>query len=155
MCAKLHFLLVNSERAVIRFLQRFIMSVLNFGVLLRWILAVYRHTPHFCAEYLATPCVGYVSLHLYLRSTKSDERTSLFWYRSSTSSCKRRCRFQDGTVALGVVPAKQRHQRIPPGWVAQGVTTFEYAFVFGDLELHGFQSRDPPISPMPHALGSV
>ena len=74
----------------------------------------------FCAEHLVTPCVGYGSLHLYLRSTRSEERTSLVCYRSSPSSCKRRCRCQDGTVALGVVPAKQGLQRIPPDWVVQG-----------------------------------
>ena len=56
---------------------------------------------------------------------------------------------------LEVVPPKQGHQRIPPDWVAQGVTTFEYAFFFRDLDLHGFPSLDPPISPTPHALGSV
>ena len=77
----------------------------------------------FCAEHFAKPCVGHGSWHLRLRSTRSEERTALVWYRSSPSSCKRRCRFQDGTVALGVVPAKQGLLRIPPDWVAQGITS--------------------------------
>ena len=52
------------------------------------------------------------------------------------------------SCSRGCARAEQALQRIPP-WVAQGITTFEYAFVFGDLELHGF------ISPTLRALGSV
>ena len=55
-------------------------------------------------------------------------------------------RFRVSKNAVGVVPPK-RHQSIPPDWVALDVTTFEYAFVFGDLELYGLQGRDPPIKP--------
>ena len=97
----------------------------------------------FCAEHMVNHVFVMGPWHLYLRSTRSEERTALFGHRPSPSSCKRRCRFQDGTVGSLGYAAKQGLQRIPPDWVAQDVTTFEYAFVFGDLELHGVPSRDP------------
>ena len=52
----------------------------------------------FSVEHLVAPCVGHESWHLRLRSTRSQERTALFWYSSSPSSCKHGSRFQDGTV---------------------------------------------------------
>ena len=34
---------------------------------------------------------------------------------------------------LGVVPAWHRRLKIPPDWVVKGVTSFEYAFAFGEF----------------------
>ena len=31
------------------------------------------------------------------------------------------------------MPAKHRHQKIPPDWAVKGVTSFECAFVFGEF----------------------
>ena len=76
----------------------------------------------FSVEHLVAPCVGHGSWHLRLRSTRSQERTALFWYSSSHRPASmvldfKTVRSRVSTDVLGVVPAKHRHQRIPPtGW---------------------------------------
>ena len=103
-------------------LQRFLVSVLYLGVLLRWMLAVYRHTPHSAAEHLATPLcwvwVPAVSTFNKFGKANSPVWVPFFpivfqqlWSISRWYAC-----------SLGYA-AKQGHQRIPPDWVAHGVTT--------------------------------
>ena len=58
--------------------------VLYLGLVLRWMLAVYRHIPHLREAFSNTVRWLWVG--------------SLFWYCSSPWSCKRQARCQDATL---------------------------------------------------------
>ena len=86
---------VDAQQKVSWFLR--LRSVgLNLGVVLRWMLAVYRHVPHLREAFGNT--VRWLWVLAYVSAF--NKVGSLFWYRSSPWSCKRQARSQDGAVHI-------------------------------------------------------
>ena len=115
----------------VRCLLRFMMLVLNLGVLLKWILAKRRHTlpsgvwrTH--ALFMA-PGICVLAFHF------REGRKSLARLSASVVVNFEVVRLRVSKSGLGVLPARHRHQRFPPDWVVKNVTTFKYAFVFGEF----------------------